>query len=200
MRFNDKELANLSLGEADLEGRLNYKKSSSNVSQNSGGFKERWFKLKSNLLFYFRVNEAGQADLKQPAGVFVLENSHVQTELSTGIPFAFSITFSDDSEKKHFFTTRTEDAVHQWVSCIRKATYEYLRSQMITLQKKINLMTGIDPLLMYPHNRGTIRHFEDGKEGKEASFQSHVPSLTKTKTTITNKYSSTVIEANLIDL
>lgn len=38
MRFNDKELASLSLGEADLEGRLNYKKSSSsNISQSSGG-------------------------------------------------------------------------------------------------------------------------------------------------------------------
>ncbi|XP_075216550.1 pleckstrin homology domain-containing family J member 1-like [Lycorma delicatula] len=197
MRFNDKELAHLSLGEAKLEGRLNYKKSSSgNITQTSGGIKERWFKLISNLLFYFRINEVGQIDLKQPAGVFVLENSSIQAELSTGVPFAFSMTFSDDPDKKHYFIARTEDVVHNWVSTIKHATYEYLRSQMIILQKKINNITGIDPLLMYPHNRGTIRHFEDGKEDKEASFQSHISLLTKT--TVASK--SSVIEGNLIEL
>jgi hypothetical protein len=29
------------------------------------GFKERWFKLKSNLLFYFRISEIGKIDEKQ---------------------------------------------------------------------------------------------------------------------------------------
>lgn len=29
------------------------------------GFKEKWFKLKSNLLFYFRINEIGKIDQRQ---------------------------------------------------------------------------------------------------------------------------------------
>lgn len=50
---------------------------------------------------------------------------------------------------------------------------------------------------MYPHNKGTIRHFKDGKE---ESFQSHIPSLTATISSVSSMYTSTVIEANLIDL
>jgi hypothetical protein len=29
------------------------------------GFKERWFKLKSNLLFYFHISEIGKIDERQ---------------------------------------------------------------------------------------------------------------------------------------
>lgn len=174
MRFNDKELAHVSLGEADFEGRLNYRKSpSGNFSQSGGVFKERWFKLKCNLLFYFKINEFGQID-KQPAGVFVLESAHVQMEHSTGIPFAFSITFSDDPEKKHIFSARTEDTVNQWVSTVKKATYEYWRSRLIVLQKKINGITGKDPLLMYPRNMGIVRDLEPPTQSKHQSFQSHL--------------------------
>ncbi|XP_022190532.1 pleckstrin homology domain-containing family J member 1-like [Nilaparvata lugens] len=198
MKFNDKEIATLSLGDADFEGRLNYLKTSSNsFSSNSGNFKERWFKLKCNLLFYFKLNDLGQIDVKQPAaGVFVLENCRVQSELRSGLQFAFSMTFSDDPERKHLFTARTEDTVHQWVSAIRNATYEHLRSKSIVLQEKINHLTGKDPLLMYPRNHGTIRNLEEDREELSlpkaiiSSFQSHV----------SMGASSLVTEANLIDL
>lgn len=60
--------------------------------------------------------------LFQPAGLFVLENAHVQKEMSTGVPFAFSLTFSDDPDKKHMFSARTEELVLHWVSTIKKAT------------------------------------------------------------------------------
>lgn len=200
MRFNDKELVHVSLGEADLEGRLNYRKTpSGNFSQSGGVFKERWFKLKCNLLFYFKINEFGQID-KQPAGVFVLENGHVQMEHCTGIPFAFSITFSDDPEKKHIFSARTEDTVNQWVSAVKKATYEYWRSRLILLQKKINGITGKDPLLMYPRNMGTVRDVEPSStDSKQQSFQSHLlaPLLSQPPPPPPTQF---VREAKLIDL
>lgn len=42
MRFNDKELAEISLGDAELEGRLNYRKyPSGNFNQGSGGKKTK---------------------------------------------------------------------------------------------------------------------------------------------------------------
>lgn len=57
----------------------------------------------------------------QPAGLFVLENAKVQVELSGG-QFAFSIIFSDDPDKKHMFSARSEGAVHSWVYSLKKAT------------------------------------------------------------------------------
>lgn len=56
MRFNDRELANLGNGDSDFDGILNHRSPpSGNFSQS--GFKERYFKLKSNLLFYYRLTD-----------------------------------------------------------------------------------------------------------------------------------------------
>lgn len=179
MRFNDRELAEIGVGAVALEGRLNHRRpASGNFSQS--GFKERWFKLKSNLLFYFRINELGKIDSKQPAGVFVLENSNIQYEMGIGIPFAFSITFRDEPDRKHIFSGRSESHVQQWVVAMKQATYEYWRSQLIILQTKINSRTGKDPLLLFPRNAGTIRNIEAPAPQpkvvgpKTSSFQSHV--------------------------
>ncbi|GLG97911.1 Pleckstrin-like proteiny domain-containing family J member 1 [Gryllus bimaculatus] len=182
MRFNDKELAEIGVGAVELEGRLNHRRpTSGNFTQS--GFKERWFKLKSNLLFYFRINELGKIDYKQPAGVFVLENSNVQYEMGIGIPFAFSVTFRDEPDKKHVFSGRSESHIQQWVNAMRQATYEYWRSQLIILQTKINARTGKDPLLLLPHNAGTVRDIDTPPTKprtvgpRSSSFQSHVQKI-----------------------
>ncbi|XP_069676749.1 sesquipedalian-1-like isoform X2 [Periplaneta americana] len=143
------------------------------------GFKERWFKLKSNLLFYFHINEVGIIDTKQPAGVFVLENSNIQYEVCTGVPFAFSMTFRDEPDRKHLFSGRSEDYINQWVTAMKQATYGHWRSQLVLLQTKINKKTGKDPLLMYPHNRGIVRDFQAHHSSKSVgarstSFQCHL--------------------------
>uniref|UniRef100_A0A1B6D669 Pleckstrin homology domain-containing family J member 1 n=1 Tax=Clastoptera arizonana TaxID=38151 RepID=A0A1B6D669_9HEMI len=192
MRFNDKELAEMSLGEGELEGRLNYRKHPNGNFNQNGGFKERWFKLKCNLLFYFKISDQGKME-KQPAGVFVLENAHVQKELSTAMPFAFSLTFSDDPDKKHMFSARTEELVLLWVSSIKKASYEYWRSQMIILQTKISLRTGKDPLLMYPRNEGSVRDVQSSRKIVKSTFQSHIQTFSECTTSV-------VREAKLIDL
>lgn len=178
MRFNDRELTKIGLGDAELEGRLNHRRPpGGNFSQK--GFKERWFKLKSNLLFYFRISEVGKIDERQPAGVFILENSHIQYEVCTGVPFAFSVTFRDEPDHKHLFSGRSEDCIHQWVTAMKQATYGYWRSQLIILQTKINAKTGKDPLLMYPHNQGIVRDFQSHQAHKSvgaslSSFQCHL--------------------------
>lgn len=56
-------------------------------------FKERWFRLINNYLFYFKISEMGKFDTKQPAGVFIMENSSVQMEHGHHISFSFSISF-----------------------------------------------------------------------------------------------------------
>lgn len=184
MRFNDKELVDIGTGPAELEGRLNHRRATGG-NFNQSGFKERWFKLKSNLLFYFRINELGKIDHKEPLGVIVLENSNVQYELSTGVPFSFSLIFRDDPDKKHYFSGRSESHVGQWVMAMKQASYEYWRSQLILLQTKLNSLTGKDPLLMYPHNEGVIRDIQASSSplgerklySKTASFQSHMQNV-----------------------
>jgi len=67
----------------------------------------------------------------QPAGVFILENSNIQYEVCTGVPFAFSVTFRDEPDHKHLFSGRSEDCIHQWVAAMKQATYVNLSSGIL---------------------------------------------------------------------
>lgn len=125
----------------DKEGRLNHR----NLSFREV-FKERWFKLKGNLLFYFRLNEYGGVYETEPVGVFVMECCKIQHEPSAEHAFAFSIAFSDDAERKHLFTCTTQKHCDEWVSCLQQASYEYQRGRLIYMQQKILELTGRDPL------------------------------------------------------
>uniref|UniRef100_T1I452 Pleckstrin homology domain-containing family J member 1 n=1 Tax=Rhodnius prolixus TaxID=13249 RepID=T1I452_RHOPR len=108
MRFNERQMILVSHQKADFEDRLNYKKVTIVLgnSQNKG-FKELWFKLIYNLLFYFKFNEFGQIDL-------------TQYEEDSETPFAFSIIFQGDP-KKHLFAARSEDTVRKWMVALKKA-------------------------------------------------------------------------------
>ncbi|KAJ2947775.1 hypothetical protein O0L34_g9555 [Tuta absoluta] len=154
MKCNVRELAHMSDQPCIIEGRLNYKKLSAVSYRHQTVFKERWFRLVNNYLFYFKISEMGKFDTKNPAGVFVMENSSIQMEHGQNIPFSFSISFIDEPEKRHVFAARAEDNVIQWVIKLRECSYEYLRNQLHTLQSKIFSITGKDPLLLVPRNEG----------------------------------------------
>ncbi|KAK0181648.1 hypothetical protein PV327_003916 [Microctonus hyperodae] len=187
MKYNERELIDASRGIGQLEGRLNHKRSQKSV------FKERWFKLKSNLLFYFNITELGQVDEKQPAGLIILENYSINTDVVSEGAFAFSIVFRDELEKRHVLTGRSENQVEQWVNALRQASYEHWRSKLIMLQEDLCKKTGNDPLLMFPRNRGVVRD-EAWKSG--STFRSHIKSFTTPSpvSTVSNK------ETNLIEL
>ncbi|XP_073994239.1 pleckstrin homology domain-containing family J member 1-like isoform X2 [Rhodnius prolixus] len=138
MRFNERQMILVSHQKADFEDRLNYKKVTIVLgnSQNKG-FKELWFKLIYNLLFYFKFNEFGQIDLTQPTGMIVLENSLVQYEEDSETPFAFSIIFQGDP-KKHLFAARSEDTVRKWMVALKKASCEQLKKEVQLLEEAIS--------------------------------------------------------------
>ncbi|XP_073958024.1 uncharacterized protein isoform X2 [Choristoneura fumiferana] len=96
----------------------------------------------------------GKFDTKNPAGVFVMENSSIQMEHGPNISFSFSISFIDEPEKRHVFAARAEDNVVHWVIKLRECSYEYLRERLHTLQSRIYSITGKDPLLLVPRNEG----------------------------------------------
>lgn len=166
MKINDKELANLSLKEVTFEGRLHHKKVNGNFTQ--PGFKERWFKLRANILFYFNLNETGKIyDNKKPSGAIILENSIIQCETISETPFAFSILFHDDGDRKHFFSGRSEENVRRWVDALKEASYEFWRRKLMVLQRTLSSLTGKDPLLMYPRNEGSkLRAEAEEKAGR----------------------------------
>jgi len=55
-------------------------------------------------------------------GLFVLENSSIQYEMFNDAPFAFSIMFGDEPDKKHIFSGRCEDNAQEWMAALKKAT------------------------------------------------------------------------------
>lgn len=210
MRYNDKELVKFSEGKAELEGILHHMKPQSNDWSDwyqQPSFKERTFKLISNLLFYFRVNE------QEPLGVLVLENAQIAYEHPhRGIPFAFSITFkvSDrlrDNEAKHVFSCRCDADVSKWVSALKMASYEYWRTQYTILKTKISMRTGKDPVLDYMRNKQTnsseVKHTKTIGY-KNSTFYSSINTTKSCYQSSSYVENTTVTEtttvANLIDL
>lgn len=144
MRYNEKELMVIANGNADKEGRLHHRCPGFRET-----YKERWFKLRGNLLFYFRLNEYGAVYEKEPVGVLVVENCRVQHEPYSDLPFAFSITFADELDKRHYFSCITQRHCDNWINLIREASYEYQREKLHRIQSKILELTGTDPLASF---------------------------------------------------
>ncbi|KAF7998185.1 hypothetical protein HCN44_009583 [Aphidius gifuensis] len=192
MKFNEKELIDASKAAPQLEGRLNYKQAHKSV------FKERWFKLMGNLLFYFNINEFGNVEQRQPAGIIILENCKINDDVINDGAFAFSIVFSNDHEKRHILTGRSECQVEQWIGALRQSSYEYWRTKLIMLQERLSIKTGNDPLLMIPRNHGVVRDEAWSHHvSHSSSFRSHIRSFTNTSSTeskIVKKESKSLIE------
>ncbi|GFW65014.1 pleckstrin homology domain-containing family J member 1 [Trichonephila clavipes] len=151
MRFNEKEIACIAMQPGDKEGRMFYR--------SPGGFreayKERWFKLKGNLLFYFRLNEHGAVYENEPVGILVIEQCRIQTELYTELPNAFSITYANDLERRHYFGCQTQKQSEDWISCLKACSYEHQRIMLKELQEKLLKRTGRDPLSAFSSNKNT---------------------------------------------
>lgn len=145
MHFNSDGLAQFAEAVGDHEGRLTHKPPPRTLYDSA--YKERWFKLKANLLFYYRLNEFGAVGKNEPSGVFVLENIEVQRE-DADAPFGFAIAikWKDDLERKHLFFAPSEASACTWFNKLIHASYEHLREQMIMLRSQISRRTGRDPL------------------------------------------------------
>lgn len=129
MRFNEKELISLAELAADKEGHLTVKVT---------GFrefpKERWFKLRGNLLYYYRINEHGAVYEKEPAGLYVLENCRIQAEPYFDTSYSFSL---DDGDKKHYFSASSHARCESWIECLKNASYEQKRMRLSALEQEI---------------------------------------------------------------
>ena len=139
INFNDTALRHVAQHRAaDREGRLLYRTS-------KDSYRERWFRLCGNLLFYFRTDHGVVADMSDPIGVLVLADCHVQMEEYGDRPFVFSVTFSGEDGRKHFFSGQSQQLCVQWVQALRECGYGELQTQLASLRLRMKELTGSDP-------------------------------------------------------
>lgn len=176
MKFNDKEITVKGNEVPDIEGILHYLRPQNNdwsTWYSAPSFKERKFKLIANLLFYYRLGE------NEPLGVIVLENVNVKHERPlNGVFFPFSLEFTDEQQHKYIFSCRCQEEANSWVFKLKSASYEYWRTQLVILQKKINMRTGKDLITICAGNQARAENLLWCKDSKivafKSSFQCHV--------------------------
>ena len=103
------------------------------TANNVNDGRERWFRIKANLLFYFKLTpEKRKPTLPgtEPLGVLVLEHFHFQKEgfeevtRQTIGKNQFSLIFADEPDKKHFFIAENQQRVSQWETVLKQASYQ----------------------------------------------------------------------------
>ena len=130
MKLNDKNISSFAVcsSPVDKEGYL-LKKGDQNRE-----FQRRWFVLKGNLLFYFQKKQD-----KEPLGVVVLEAFSVQ--VSSHARYAFEIAFDGQGTRTYVLAADNDEEMQAWMKAISHASYEYLRSIVNELQRRVNLLT-----------------------------------------------------------
>lgn len=204
MRWNEFEVASLSHQPPEWEGKLLHKpppKMSSSVvpsfAKSSDEYKERWFRLRANCLFYWRITDARGGALPvsaEPLGVLMLEDSHAQQEgFAAESVNAFSIIFGvDGGGRKHMFLADSARRVQQWLSALKRAKYETMRKKLIGLQIKICNKTGRDPLVgtgfyLNPIYNAKLATSNGAVAALAAAEESPKPKPRKSKTSSANK-------------
>jgi len=141
IHFNDSALRHIAQNRAaDHEGRLLYRTS-------KDSYRDRWFRLCGNLLFYFRYNELTDVDMSDPVGVLVLASCNVQMEKYGDRPYVFSVTFGGEEGRKHFFSGQSQQQCLQWVQALGGCGHDQMQTQLDSLRLRIKELTGSDPLM-----------------------------------------------------
>ncbi len=130
MRLNEKNVASFAVcsSPVDKEGYLQKKGDLSKDVQ------RRWFVLKGNLLFYFQKKQD-----KEPLGVIVLEACSVQ--VSSHSRYSFEISFDGIGTRTYVLFADNDEEMQSWIKAVSHASYEYLRSIVTELQRRVTVLT-----------------------------------------------------------
>ncbi|CAH3021774.1 unnamed protein product [Porites evermanni] len=145
MRFNQKELAFIATRTDipfDKEGVLWLKEKEGHFWQRNEVYTERWFRLRGNLLFYFKTKDKNS----DPAGAIVLERCRVLKDSSPQKKHGFTIVFDEDDTQRYHLNGKSTKETDEWMEKIRNASYESLRNKLLSLRKQLMEITGKDPL------------------------------------------------------
>uniref|UniRef100_A0A3Q3WWX7 Pleckstrin homology domain-containing family J member 1 n=1 Tax=Mola mola TaxID=94237 RepID=A0A3Q3WWX7_MOLML len=133
MRFNEKELVFLSRQPSEKAAEMGMR-----GPKKGDVVKKRLVKLVVNFLFYFRTDE------EEPIGALLLEQCRVEREDSQ----TFSIG-ELQPDRKYLFECDSEEQCLEWIDAIIKASYEFMRKNLIFYRTEIHRLTGKDPLEQY---------------------------------------------------
>lgn len=145
MRFNQKELAFIATRTDipfDKEGALWMKEKEGHFWQRNDVYTQRWFRLRGNLLFYFKTKDK----TSDPAGAIVLERCRVLRDTSAQRKHGFTIVFDEDDTQQYMLSGKSTKETEEWMEKIRNASYESLRNKPLSLRKQLMEITGKDPL------------------------------------------------------
>ncbi|XP_041359841.1 inositol polyphosphate-4-phosphatase type I A-like isoform X1 [Gigantopelta aegis] len=144
MRFNSKELSYIAqhADRFDKEGVLLMKEKVDGLFKKGSVYQERYFRLKGNLLFYFKHKEQTKVE---PLGVFILERCTVELDLKEDIANSFMLVFEGE-EHPFFLATLSEDDRDSWIQALHIASYECLKMQLQQLREQVQARTGRDPI------------------------------------------------------
>lgn len=131
MKLNERSVAEFSTSSApiDKEGYLNKK------GELNRGYQRRWFILKGNLLYYFERRSD-----KEPIGVVVLDNCHVELAES-GEPYAFQISFGGDGVRTYVLGADTPQEMESWMRALTHANYDYLSMMVDGFENDLRRLT-----------------------------------------------------------
>ncbi len=130
MRLNEKNVASFAVcsSPVDKEGYLQKK------GDLNRDFQRRWFVLKGNLLFYFLKKQD-----REPQGVIVLEACSVQVSIHGR--YCFEISFDGAGTRVYILGADNNEEMESWMKAISHASYEYLKSIVDELQRRVNLLS-----------------------------------------------------------
>ena len=130
MKLNEKNVASFATCSSpiDKEGYLGKK------GEFNKGFQRRWCVLKGNLLFYFEKKQD-----KEPLGLVVLEACSVQA--SSQAKYAFEISFDGPATRLYLMVADNNEDMESWMKAISHASYEYMRSIVDELQRRVTVLT-----------------------------------------------------------
>ena len=130
MKLNEKNVASFATCSSpiDKEGYLGKK------GEFNKGFQRRWCVLKGNLLFYFEKKQD-----KEPLGLIVLEACSVQA--SSQAKYAFEISFDGPATRLYLMAADNNEDMESWMKAISHASYEYMRSIVDELQRRVTVLT-----------------------------------------------------------
>lgn len=161
MKLNERTLASFAseYTSADKTGYL-LKKGEVNK-----GFQKRFFLLKGNMLFYFEKQQD-----KEPVGVIILENFHVELCCSEVSMFAFQIVFEGSGTRRYVLAADDHSDMESWMRGITHAGYNLMRATVEELEKRLEKLKKVESQ-MAPGNEN-LRGNEDVGEKELGSSES----------------------------
>ncbi|XP_015200093.2 type II inositol 3,4-bisphosphate 4-phosphatase isoform X2 [Lepisosteus oculatus] len=142
MRFNATQLAFLAKGPSgsfDREGRLKVCRVPLSNSEKSQDTRERWCRLKGNLLFLMKKS----IQKSEPVEVVVLERCHI-VEGRDNRKASLSIKF-ESGEPDLYLEAFSKSDCKSWIAALREANSEGLQKRIRHLQQLIMEIQGSEP-------------------------------------------------------